>query len=316
MEYRGIIISKSVSNKPSLSSRAVASKQAGSDSVVSVSNNSVVITKQQILILAYIYWFRFVSTKQLQFLLGKKQIQQVQQRLNLLLGRGWIGRNFSTLDRLTGRYASYYLLPGGTKALKRYKFKLGFELELDPKVLHAIYKDKTASSRFINRCLGVGDINCSLRQLHGNELEFFSKTEIASDNYLPELRPDAYLRLTNSSKVKPSETEYLLEYCEETTPFWVHRKRLKQYIEYNDEGLWQDQTARAFPTILLVAENTVLQRRLQRFIKRITAEIWADDLRFYVSNKELLATAKPNEAIWTEYEEDEEVMRLRTLEQV
>ena len=84
-------------------------------SEVSVSqvSRAVVITNQQLRILLFIYRFRFVSTAQLQFVLGKKQVQQVQQRLNLLVARGWIGRNFSKLDRLTGKYASYYLLPKG-----------------------------------------------------------------------------------------------------------------------------------------------------------------------------------------------------------
>jgi len=284
-----------------------------SSSVAKLSSKSV-ITKQQLLILAYTYWFRFVSTRQLQFWFSKKQIQQVQQRLNLLLERGWIGRNFSNLDRLTGKYASYYLLPAGIRAFKSNQHKLGFELELDPKVLHNIYKDRTASERFINHCLAVGDIYCNLLRLYGNKLEFFSKTQIASDNYFPEQRPDAYLRLIGGSKTKPTRSEYFLEYCEEIIPFWVHRKRIKAYIEYNDEGTWKDATARAFPTILLVAESPVLQRRLQRFIKKVTDEIWADDLRFKLSNKELLATSTSKEAIWTEYDEDEEIMCSRTLE--
>jgi len=63
-------------------------KQASS----SLISRSTVITQQQIKILIRIFDIDFVTTAQLQQVLSKKQIQQVQQRLNLLLKRGYIGR--------------------------------------------------------------------------------------------------------------------------------------------------------------------------------------------------------------------------------
>ena len=261
---------------------------------------AVVITKQQLQILVRIYNFRFVSTAQLQQLLAKKQIQQVQQRLNLLLVRGYIGRNFSKQDRLTGRYASYYLLPKGMKVLKQAK---GYTF--NPKVFHNIYKDKTASTRFINHCIGLGDINCNLKRLHGSNLEYFSKNSLIDLDHFPDPRPDAYLRIGADTKNLEERSEHFLEYCEEIVPFFVYRKRIKQYVEYIEDGLWEEATSRPSPIIRLVAETPVLQRRLQRFIKQYLSNYYSiPHARFLVTNMELLKTST-EQAIWTRITQEE-----------
>ncbi len=269
-------------------------KQASS----SLTPRSVVITKQQLLILTRIYNFRFVSTAQLQQLLAKKQLQQVQQRLNLLLKRGYIGRNFSNQDRLTGRYASYYLLPKGMKVLRQHQIKL--DVKLNSKVLHNIYKDKTASTRFINHCLGVGDINCHLKRLYGEDIEFISKSKLADYDFLPNPLPDAFIRQDKTQ-------EYFLEYCEEIVPFFVYRKRIKQYVEvYIEEGAWKDATGTELPTIRLVAETPVLQRRLKRFITKYLNNLYmGTGARFLITNLERLKTSD-SQFIWSVIIQEEE----------
>jgi hypothetical protein len=266
-------------------------KQASS----SLISRSTVITQQQIKILIRIFAYRFVTTAQLQQVLSKKQIQQVQQRLNLLLKRGYIGRNFSNHDRLTGEYASYYLLPKGMSVLKQAK-----DYTLNPKVFHNIYKDKTASSRFINHCIGLGDISCSLKRLHGSNLEYFTKNDLIDYDYFPDPRPDAYLRIGADTKIIKERSEHFLEYCEEIVPFFVYRKRIKQYVEFVDDELWEEATNRKSPTIRLVAETPVLQRRLQRFIKKYLNNFYLTaHARFLVTNIELLKTST-EQAIWTQ----------------
>lgn len=290
-------------------SKSVSKTDIGEVSVGQV-GRAVVITNQQLRILLFIYRFRFVSTAQLQFVLGKKQIQQVQQRLNLLVTRGWIGRNFSKLDRLTGKYASYYLLPNGMKVLKQQTTRTGYEL--DQRAVHNIYKDKTASERFIIHCLSVGDIYCNLKRMYGGELEYFSKSELTSDEYFPKPRPDVFFRATGKTAPNAKQ-EFFLDYCEEVVPFFVYRNRVKYYGEYEDEETWEEAVDTKLPTILLVAETPRLQRRLLRYLKRYLENSYADDLRFLVTSKELLAIAKPESPIWSEYDEDEEMTVLRAL---
>ena len=286
------------------------------------STTPVRINQQQLRMLSYIYKFRFVSTKQLQVILAKKQVQQIQQRLNLLLQRQYVGRNFTNLDRLTGRYASYYLLPKGMKVLKHYAAQsqatnsmdasLFVEVVLNPLVLHNIYKDKTASTRFINHCLRVGDIYCDLLGLYSDRLTYFSKGELVNDNYFPAQRPDAYLRLTHSTTAgvaKNSQSEFFLEYLEEIVPFFVYRNRIKQYEAYAEEEAWEAAIGEAMPAILLVCETAVLQRRVLRYLKKQLENSYADNLVFLVTTKEALATAHASSLIWVETRDGEPLVR-------
>lgn len=94
-------------------------------------------------------------------------------------------------------------------------------------------------------------------------------------------------------------TDHFLEYYQEITPFFVYRKRIKQYVdEYFDEKVWQEATGHERPTIHLVAETPVLQRRLHRFIKKYLNDLYlGTQARFLLTNlEELKTTTVPN--IW------------------
>lgn len=265
--------------------------------------NRLVINSQQLLILYRIYNFRFINTSQVQQLTHKKQIQQAQQRLNLLVKRGWIGKNFSKLDRLTGKYASYYLLPKGIKVLKQHKSKLGFDFELNPRMIHNIYKDKTASERFINHCIGLGDIELNLSRLYEKDLKYYSKSRIIDVDDFPEPKPDSYIVINKlvDNKYKPYKN--FMEYYQEITPFFVYRKRIKYYVEeYLYDEVWRGSVNGTAPSIMLVAETAVLQRRLKRFIKKYLNR-FGSDARFLLTNLEVLKTSETS-SIWIQVIED------------
>lgn len=271
------------------------------------------ITKQQLAILKLIHGFRFVSTKHVQAQLGKRQLQQAQQRLNTLLDKHYIGRNFSSKDRLTGTYSSYYLLPDGIKLLKRDRFTS------DKRVFHNIYKDKTASSRFIRHQLGIGDIYLEFKRLYAEDerLDFMTKSQILSnfdydyednpDNghwyeFLPEPLPDALVTIFAEDY---SGQEYFLEYLEDSVPFFVYRNRIKFYEQYAEEGTWQDAIGPSpTPPILLVCESPTLQRRILRFLKRYMENVY-EELSFYVTTLDSLNSASgKDDEIWRAVDEE------------
>lgn len=268
------------------------------------------ITKQQLDILYLIYRYRFVSTKHVKQVLGREQIQQAQQRLNTLLGKGYIGRNFSNLDRLTGTYASYYLLPAGMKVLKQNKDAFEEERYLSQQTLHNIYKDKNASPRFIKHQLDMGDIRLELIRLYGTDrLRASTKSQLVIYEGLPESLPDAYILLQDNSETNNTGKSYFLEYLENSIPFWVYRNRIKAYEEYVYAGTWKETMQEALPKILLVCESPTLQRRMTRFLNRYMENCY-EDMTFYVTNTETLKTCQsPHEPIWREisYTELEEV---------
>jgi len=265
-------------------------------------------SKQQLQILEFIYGYRFVSTKQVQLVLGKAQIQQAQQRLNTLLVKEYIGRNFSSTDRLTGKYASYYLLPKGIQLLKYYG---------DAKVLRNIYKDRTASERFIAHCLSIGNVYADLVRIYGDKLRFWTKSQLVLDDdqyydnpdnehsydCFPQPLPDGYIEVHDEDG---NYGDFLLEVWHDNVPFWVYRNRIKYYVQYVYDDTWKDAVGSELPPVLLVCDSPTLQRRVQRFLKRMAGELDSDELQFLVTNQVLLAGAKPETAIWSEYNEDEE----------
>lgn len=273
------------------------------------------ISKQQLQILEFIYGYRFVSTKHVQLLLGKSQIQQAQQRLNTLLAKEYIGRKFSSTDRLTGKYASYYLMPKGIQLLKYYG---------DAKVLRNMYKDRTASERFIAHCLSLGDLHADLVRIYGDNLRFWTKSRLVLDDFafydnpdnghsydcFPQPLPDAYLEVYDD---KFNGSDFLMEVWHDNVPFFVYRNRIKYYMEYVDDGTWKDSVGSELPTVLLVCESPTLQRRVQRFLKKLADEIDNDELQFLVTNRAQLAVAEPEATIWTEYDEDAEKYVSRSL---
>jgi hypothetical protein len=282
------------------------------------SNRTERLSKQQLRILEFIYGYRFVNTKQVQLLLGKKQIQQAQQRLNTLLNNEYIGRNFSNTDRLTGKYASYYLLPKGLRLLKR------CGANVDTRVLRNMYKDRTASDRFIAHSLSIGNIYADLSRLYGEKLDLSTKSQLTAydldyeenpDNghlydSFPQPLPDAYLAIYDS---EDNGYEFLLEVWHDNVPFFVYRNRIKYYTEYVSNKTYKDAFGSDLPTVLLICESITLQRRVQRFLKKYTNETYTNELKFLITNNQLLATVHSTMAIWSEYNEDSEKFAWRAL---
>ncbi len=270
------------------------------------------LTKQQFDILLFIYSFRFVTTKQVQRFLDKKQIQQAQQRLNTLLDKRYIGRRYNNDDKLLGRYASYFLLPDGIEIIKGYA---------DTKALRLMRKDSTASQRFIDHNIAIGDVANELKRIYKDvldEVQFHTKTDTmyisrieyernwdGSDNFeamtdfYPKPLPDGYLDGISVDFEKYTFVGFFVEVWHDSVPFWVYRKRIQNLIEYTDEETWQEYfTGCDTPPFLLVCDNPTLQRRVQRYLRRIYDSL-SHDYQFLVTNRQTLAKTKDNEAIWT-----------------
>lgn len=272
------------------------------------------LTKQQFELLKFIYSNRFVTSLQVQRFLGKAHVQQAQQRLNTLLAKQYIGRRYSSDDKLLGRYAGYFLLPNGMDIIKGYA---------DTKALRLMRKDVTASQRFIDHNIAIGDVAAELKRIYTNvleEIDFQTKTDImflsrleyernwdGNDDYelmidaYPEPVPDGYLEGLPLEENAPED--YFVEIWHSSVPFWVYRKRIQYLIEYTDEGIWKDHFGWETPSCLLVCDTPTLQRRVQRYLRRMYDSV-SHDYQFLVTNLELLSQAKDNEAIWTRVDDE------------
>jgi hypothetical protein len=231
-------------------------------------------TKQQRTILTLIYRFRFVSTKHVQQALGIKYISNVQPRLDLLVKRNFIGRNYDGSLRLAGLPASYYLLPEGMDALKQ------FDRDVNKAVLHNIYKDKSAQDRFIRHCLMVADVSHELTRLYGDDVEFFTASEVKEYKYFPEPLPDAYVVVDDTARSEDDPLHFFVEVCEDSVMPFVHQKRVQEYIEFAEANEWQTETDTKLPHVLLICESDSLRRKLTRVTDKALENSFQDDIAF------------------------------------
>jgi hypothetical protein len=222
----------------------------------------------QLDILNLLYRFRFTTTELLALSLDVKYKHKMNLRLKVLLDQGYIGRNYKPSYHLGGRHASFYLAAEGIKALKELPGS-----NYTPSVLKNLYKDKTASERFINHWLGVFNLYCSMKANYGDQLRFFSRSEIAGFEYFPKKRPDGYIRLTSGT----TERHYILEILDSSQPFFVQVNMIKKYIAYADEGDWEDATGSELPIVILVCGSLAQQRKLQKFADNEIDDFDPDD---------------------------------------
>jgi hypothetical protein len=282
------------------------------------------LTKQQFDLLRFMYSFRFVTTKQVQTFIGVKNIQQAQQRLKTLLDKQYVGRRYSSDDKLLGRYAAYFLMPDGMEIIKGYA---------DIKALRLMRKDPTASQRFIDHNIAIGDVAYDFNRLYKDVLDrsgFQTKTDImqasryeyesnwdGSDDFeimtnsYPKPMPDGFIDVWVNNGKHKSFHSYFIEVWHDSVPFWVYRKRILYFIEYTDDETWQEYfEGNDTPLVLLVCDTPALQRRVQRFLRRIYFKT-SNDYQFLVTNRQTLAGAEGDDEIWTRVDDETtETLRL------
>jgi hypothetical protein len=204
---------------------------------------------------------------------------------------------------------------------------------VDPKALRLMRKDPTASQRFIDHCIAIGDVAAELKRIYKSvlhELSFQTKTDImkmSKDNYDSNcLGKDGY-ELMIDSFPKPNVDGFIdgwpvdyksitfpacfVEIWHDSVPFWVYRKRILYLIEYTDDEVWGEWfTGSDTPPFLLVCDNPTLQRRVQRYLRRIFISTNEDDI-FLVTNRQALSEATGDDEIWTRVnDEASEIIRL------
>ena len=229
------------------------------------------LNDDQINVLKLLFKFRFGSSDLLARSIGKKQSADIYRRLRILQDQGLIARRYEPGYKLLGRPAAYYLTPDGARALHEY----------DPKLMpniKAIYKDKAVSEAFVQYCLDVFGLYRKLHDIHGNELRFFTRSQLIKYDYFEEFVPNVYLRINQGG----TEHDFFLEYLQSSKPFFAALQRLKQYVKYADSGEWEAGTDSDFPAMLFVCDSRKLLNRLREKADWALDEA-DDELGFYAT---------------------------------
>lgn len=252
------------------------------------------LTTKQRSILNLLYRFRFATSEQLSQTLGITK-STMNKRLKLLVELNYVGRKFEPEYHLLRKHASYFLLPEGTKVLKKLQSK-----RYSTTVLQNIRKnDQNASEPFVNHWLAVFDAYRALKMRYGADLQFFTKSQVTTISYFPKQLPDAYIQLSDDK-----DNTFFLNVLHEGRPFFLATRSVVQYIEYaNSER--RDFTNSKLPKMLFVCDGLALERRLLKKMKRTIENLGNLDIKFYIATLDELGQDK-----WVSMAEPTEVLSL------
>ena len=220
------------------------------------------LNNDQQAILNLLLQFRFITKQSLTKLYASDRPgMDVYRKLQLLEKRGLITKRYDTSYRLQGKPAAYYLLPEGARVLQASKQGAEYKARIK-----AIYKDKSVSEQFIEECLTIFNIYAATRE-HNTGLKYFTKADLSHEDYayFPRPLPDAYVKLTDG-------THYFLQVHHAHQPFFVTTRAVKRYVDYFENGVWDD-TGTDFPIILFVVDSVSTQKRLNEFIRKTAEDI-------------------------------------------
>lgn len=215
------------------------------------------LNNEQLAILKLLFKFRFITRPSITKLFASSHPgMDVYRKLQVLEKRGLIAKRFDSSYRLLGKPAAYYLLPDGLRKLQDDK-----ESTESKARIKAIYKDKSVSEQFIQECLDIFDVYIAM-QAKDTNLKFFTKADLSHEDYeyFPQPLPDAYIRHRDGR-------QYFLQLHHEYRPFFVATRVVKQYMDYFENGVWDD-TGTDFPMVLFVVDNANIQRKLRGFIDK------------------------------------------------
>ncbi|HJQ09306.1 MAG TPA: hypothetical protein VJ836_07550 [Candidatus Saccharimonadales bacterium] len=155
-------------------------------------------------------------------------------------------------------------------------------------------------------CLAIFAISNQLEAAHGDRIEFFTKSELADYSIFFQPLPDAFISLKTSTQPRARTKHYFLELFEDSTPFFVIARRMRQYSDHVDGGDWE-LTNKKLPAMLAVCESATLQKRLLKRFRGL------DDFKLRTTTKAELPTSDAEDYIWQPTSEPEARLKLSSI---
>lgn len=227
------------------------------------------LNDDQLLVLELLLKFRFASNDLIARYFNKKGRSYVHRRLQVLVEQDYIGKRFDSTYRIKGAPAAYYLTPNGARKLQEvHDANGGVAVNLS-----AIYKDKTVSDSFVTRCMALFDIYLNLKRDYGESLAFYTKNDLVAQDYFPFIWFDAYMTLNTDR----GQRDFFLWYAEDAEPFFTLLRKIKQYLEYSESGVWEEEDTK-LPALLFVCDSKGVYKRLQKRALSLLSSAWGDEV--------------------------------------
>jgi DNA-binding MarR family transcriptional regulator len=235
------------------------------------------LNNQQLDVLAWLFKFRFSTSKQIADYLSRVNVKGIQKKLQILEGQGFISKRYDKSYKLQGRAAEYYLTPKGSRQLEQARPNT-----INQWAAKTLYKNKTVSQDFVTHCLNIADISLKLQAIYGDKLKLFTKSNLAAYDYFPTWQPDLFLSLqTTSGK---NRLRYFLDVWDRTKPFFISVRKARNYLSYAEDGDWPSDEE--LPAILAICEDDKTQKKLNRQITHALSDSDADETIFATTTQE------------------------------
>jgi hypothetical protein len=243
--------------------------------------------------------------------MGHKDYKRINAWLADLRDNHYVEWIYSTDFLEKSKPGIYYLGLNGIRWLKEYQ-------DHPIEEFRKRYRESSRSQGFIDQCMLVADCCIAMNKKRadssqtGKNKVHYSYT-IQADYADPD---NGYHFLSESELIHPQlcyekmvETEddveattYLLEIIEATMPRYRVRKRLKNYIEYLEDGEWQDSTDEDEPNPVAMFACPSLADMIycKRATKRLIEEKWDEDIRLWFTTTEKIKAQGMTGKIWEE----------------
>ena len=215
--------------------------------------NLLAITNKQQEIINLLYQHRFLDRIQIQTLLAHQSKGRITSWLRDLREKEYIGWIYDKNNFVKKtKPAIYYLGLNGIRYLRTTD-------EYPLEELRKRYRESSRKPDFIARSLLIADCCLTLKSktLNSTHYTFVTASDYSNPDsdysFLSELQP----KLCFVKKTPRSKTVYLLEIFDPTTPRYMVKKRLNDYIEFLADGNWESETEDDKPPVILIACPTI-----------------------------------------------------------
>jgi hypothetical protein len=233
------------------------------------------ITNKQSEILKLLYRHRFLNREQIQFFLRHKDKVRTHLWLKDLKEKQYIQWIYDANDFVSKtKPAVYYLGINGIRYLRNLE-------EYPVAELRKRYAESKRKQAFIDHCLLLAECCINALSVRTDKVSFsyvlpadFTDPD-SRYQFLEELKPQACFIKQQDGELNT----YILEIFEPSLPRYLLRKRIKDYITFLDEEIWQDETEDDEPPIVQLAFATKSDLLYaKRRAKLELAELYDDEL--------------------------------------
>lgn len=252
-------------------------------------------TKKQQEILMLLYRHRFLNRMQVQSFMGHSDKRRIGAWLKDLREKHYLEWIYDPNDFAEKtKPAIYYIGINGVRFLKTLTNEDDTEYLYQPEEVRKRYRESTLSRTYINRCLLLADCCIDMDKKStdpGNNKTYAYHTEadyLDTDSKYHFILEDELIHphLCYSKKETTDRgtvtKHYLLEVFDATLPRYRMSKRLKNYVKYLDEEVyeWKEQMkTKRLPIILIICPRTSDLIYAKRHTRGLLANIWDDDDR-------------------------------------